>query len=76
MSGNLPFIFDRPIIFKTIKYSDQFDNISWYVLNMMGSSLIGQYMNADVNTCRISFIVNVSSNKKNQEKYKETTDFI
>jgi len=32
MSGNLSFLFDRPIIWMTVKYIDQLDNISWRVL--------------------------------------------
>jgi len=32
MSGNLSFIFDRPITCKTVKYIDQSHNSSWHVL--------------------------------------------
>jgi hypothetical protein len=47
MSYNLSFIFDCPIICKTVKYIDQSDNISWQysVLipkDLVGSSLISQ----------------------------------
>jgi len=32
MSGNLSFIFDRPIMCKTVKNMDQLDNSSWHYL--------------------------------------------
>ena len=31
MSGSLSFILDRPIIYMTVKYIDQSDNISWCI---------------------------------------------
>jgi len=44
MSANLSFIFDSPIIYKTVKYTDQSDNGSLCVLvfKTVGSSLIGR----------------------------------
>jgi hypothetical protein len=48
MSGNQSFIFDHPIICKTVKYNDQLDNISQCVhclipQDLVGSLPIGQF---------------------------------
>ena len=48
MSGNLSFIFDRPIMCKTVKNMDQLDNSSWYYKVVLLPDWSVENMNPDI----------------------------